>query len=187
MPVAGPNFAVNSRLGYGAGRYYLKGKTAACILAAYADLERTHPEYHYLYGEMGWKGGGRIRPHRTHQQGLSADFMTPVTVAGVDRQPMHTVLPCNAANLWGYHIRLDGNGRHAEYQLDARAMIAHLEALQKNAPRYGLRIERIIFDPPLLKSLRADPDFSRIGGLPFMEGQAWFPHDGHYHVDFAGR
>lgn len=187
LPFSGPNFTANSRIGYGAGRYYLKGNAVACIVAAYAELARTNPHYQYIYGEMGWKGGGLFRPHRTHQQGMSADFMTPVRTTDAKGESFPSVLPCNAANLWGYAIRLDDAGGFENFQLDTKAMIAHLAALQKAAPHYGLRIRRVIFDPPLLKRLRADPDFSRLRGMRFMENKAWFPHDGHYHVDFAER
>ena len=187
LPFSGPNFEANSRPGHGAGRYYLKGKTAATVLAAYAELAQSHPEYRYLYGEMGWNGGGRFRPHRTHQQGMNADFITPVYTLNADNTQTRTVLPCNTLNLWGYNIRLNADGHFEDYHLDTKAMIAHLAALQKAAPLYGLRVERVIFDPPLLALLRKDPDFKKLGGIAFMEKKAWFPHDGHYHVDFTDK
>lgn len=185
LPFSGANFICNSRLGHGAGRYYLRGKAAAAVLAAYAELESAHPEFSYMYGEMGWKGGGRFKPHRTHQNGLSADFMTPVYKLDAKGGRVAALLPASALNLWAYEIRLDGNGAFEDYRLNAEAMIAHLAALHAAAGRHGLRVERVIFDPPLLKILRSSPGFFRLKSLNFMENQAWFPHDGHYHVDFA--
>lgn len=187
LPFSGPNFTAASRIVHGAGRYCLKGKAVACIVAAYEDLAKTHPDYHYVYGEMGLDGGGRFRPHRTHQQGMSADFMTPARVTGPDGKSISSPLPCNPANLWGYAVRLDNQGRFETFQLDTKAMIAHLAALQKAAPRYKLRVIRVIFDPPLLAILRADPNFAQLRGMRFMENRAWFPHDSHYHVDFASK
>lgn len=185
LPYSGPNFSANSYPGYAAGRYYLKGKAAAVVISAYESLRESHPEYRYLYGETGWKGGGRFPPHRTHQHGLTADFMTPVRMLNNEGKESPAILPCNALNLWGYEIRLGADGRWTEYRLDTRAMVAHLAALNTAGRQYGLRIERVIFDPPLLKLLRADPGFSRLKGVRFLEKKAWFPHDGHYHVDFA--
>lgn len=185
LPYSGVNFSANSLPAFGAGRYFLKGKTAATVLEAYARLARSHPAQQYVYGEMGWEGGGRFRPHRTHQQGLSADFMTPVYTVNAKGERQPATLPSHAANLWGYHIRLDSAGRYKDYVLDSAAMIAHLAALQAAAPVYGLRVERVIFDPPLLLLLRKDPAFAAIKNLRFMPNKAWFPHDGHYHVDFA--
>lgn len=187
LPVSGPNFKANSRIAYGLGRHYLKGKTVGTLVAAYEELARSHQEYQYVYGEMGRKGGGPFRPHRTHQNGLIADFMTPMLKNGPDGKAIPTVLPANMFNLWGYNIRLDSSGHYKNLRLDTRAMIAHLAALKKNAPKYGLRVDRVIFDPPLLKILRTDPNFSQLRGIRFMNGQAWFPHDGHYHVDFKGK
>jgi penicillin-insensitive murein endopeptidase len=187
LPVSGPNFRTNSRIAYGVGRHFLKGKAVAAVLAAYGELAKTHPQYSYVYGEMGWKGGGRIRPHRTHQEGLSADFMTPMLKIGPDGKALPALLPCNPLNLFGYNIRLDDKGQFKKLRLDSKAMIAHLAALRKAAPHYGLRVKLVIFDPPLLKILRADPNFSQLRGISFMEKKAWFPHDGHYHVDFAAK
>lgn len=185
LPFSGANFTCNSRLGHGAGRYYLRGKAAAAVLAAYAELERSHPEFTYMYGEMGWKGGGLFKPHRTHQKGLSADFMTPLYKLDAKGGSTPALLPVGSFNLWGYGIRLDSSGVFEDYRLDTKAMIAHLVALRTAAGRYGLRIERVIFDPPLLKILRSDQEFTKLKSMNFMENQAWFPHDGHYHVDFA--
>lgn len=184
LPFSGANFRAYSRLGHGAGRCYLRGSAAAAVLAAYASLERRSPEYRYLYGETGRKGGGEFWPHRTHRRGLSADFLTPVRRTGAGSGGPER-LPVSLFNLWGYNIRLDAHGTYRAYRLDAPAMIAHLAALRAAAADHGLRIERVIFDPPLLKLLRADPGFAALRGLNFMENRAWFPHDGHYHVDFA--
>jgi len=184
LPFSGTNFHANSLPGYGVGRYYLKGKTAATVMSAYAELAGSHPQVQYVYGEMGWNGGGRFRPHRTHRQGMSVDFMTPVYTVDDAGNRMPAVLPMNVANLWGYHIRLDAQGRFDFYRLDAGAMIAHLAALREAGAKYGIRIKQVIFDPPLLQLLRADAGFPALNGVPFMARQAWFPHDGHYHVDF---
>ena len=185
LPFSEKNFTVNSLPGYSAGRYYLKGKTAAAVLAAYARLARDLPERPYIYGETGWSGGGSFWPHRTHRNGLSIDFITPVYTLDKAGNKTPTTLPCNVTTLWGYSIRLDAAGRYKNYVLDAPAMIAHLVALAAEAPAFGLRVERVIFDPPLLKLLRKTPGFAALGGMRFMENQAWFPHDGHYHVDFT--
>lgn len=185
LPYSGANFTCNSRIGYGAGRYYLRGKTAATVLAAYAGLEKSHPGLKYMYAEMGLKGGGPFKPHRTHQKGLSADFITPVYRLDKNGKRLPAMLPANALNFWGYEVRLDERGVFEDYHLDTAAMIAHLAALDESAKNYGLQIERVIFDPPLLRILRADPSFKSVSHLSFMKTQAWFPHDGHYHVDFA--
>lgn len=184
LPYSGANFKINSTLGYIVGRYYLKGNVAATVLAAYEHLASKHPQWQFIYAEMGKKGGGPFRPHRTHRQGMSADFITPVYILDDADQKIPAVLPVGITNLWGYYIRLDNQGRFQAYHLDTTATIAHLVALKNAGAIYGVRIKQVIFDPPLLALLRADPTFKQLRGIRFMEGKAWFPHDGHYHVDF---
>lgn len=184
LPVSGANFKASSVLAYGVGRYYLKGAVAATILAAYDRLAQEQPQYRYLYAEMGWQGGGRFRPHRTHMQGISADFITPVFRVDGQGSLHPATLPVSIFNLWGYKIRLDAQGRYGDYRLDTSAMIAHLHALQEAGKPYRVRIVRVIFDPPLLALLRKNPSFTLLQGMVFMEKAAWFPHDSHYHVDF---
>ena len=127
------------------------------------------------------------------------DFITPV----LRRTPQGAepgTLSCMPWNLWGYTTRLDAAdlqpsaggpeaqpGAQPAIQLDAAALIAHLSALNKAAPRYGLRIKLIILDPPLQALLRQSPGYAAVADLPFMGKPAWVPHDGHYHVDFAPR
>ena len=59
----------------------MDAKVAAVIEAAYASLAVSDPAKKYVYGESGWPAGGRIRPHRTHQNGTAVDFMVPVVDA----------------------------------------------------------------------------------------------------------
>lgn len=184
LPFSGNNFQANSYINYGVGRYYLKGKTAATLLAAYKELATTHPEWQFTYAEMGWNGGGRFHPHRTHRDGMSADFMTPVYQLDATGNQIPASLPTYTLNLWGYNIRLDGQGRYENYHIDAPALIAHIAALDQAGKRYDVSIKQVILDPPLLKILQAHPDFSKIKHIHFMQGAAWFPHDGHYHIDF---
>lgn len=182
LPASGPNFGPYSTLGVGMGRTYVHSRVARVVQQSYATLAATMPDRHFVYGESGWAGGGRIRPHRTHQNGLAVDFMVPVKDAIGRSVP----LPSNAANKFGYGIEFDGQGRHGEYRIDFEAMAEHLHALRQAADREGIRISRVIFDPDLLPLLQR----SRRGALlrkqlHFMPGRAWIRHDEHYHVDFA--
>ncbi len=185
LPYSGTNFQAYSWVWHAVGRCYLRGATAATVLDAYAELEKSLPDRHFVYGETGWNGGGRFWPHRTHREGLSADFMTPVLRHLPDGGRAPATPSCMPWNLWGYGTRLDAAGRNGGRELDAAACIAHLAALNTAAARRGLRIKLVILDPPLLNILRASSDFRKIADLPFLPKTAWFPHDGHYHVDFT--
>jgi penicillin-insensitive murein DD-endopeptidase len=79
LPPEGKNFQAYSWLGDQIGRTYVHSKVRDVVISSYEALEGSAPETIYVYGETGWPSGGRFRPHKTHQNGLSVDFMVPIT------------------------------------------------------------------------------------------------------------
>jgi len=134
-----------------------------------------------VYGETGWLSGGRFRPHRTHQNGLSVDFFVPVRNKAGESVP----LPTRATERFGYDLEFDAQGKLGELTIDFEALAEHLYQLQVSAAAKGAGIALVILDPPYLPLLFA----TRRGvylreKVPFMKGRAWVRHDEHYHVDF---
>ncbi|MBY0461913.1 MAG: replication initiation protein [Alphaproteobacteria bacterium] len=195
VPSKGKNFQTYSYFLSFIGRTCIHSKIREAILDSYKALEIIQPEMTFIYGEMGWCNGGRFRPHRTHQNGLSVDFMVPIRYK---KTGLPAVIPTNIFTSFGYSMRFDETGNYisclpsfrsskrrcTEYQIDFKAIIDHLYALQKSALKQGSAIDKIIIDPPLLKLLRKEKDYFKVESLPFLQGKAWFSHDGHYHVDF---
>jgi penicillin-insensitive murein endopeptidase len=152
------------------------------VVAAYAALEQSAPGRVFVYGETGWPSGGRIRPHRTHQNGLSVDFFVPVRDKGGRSVP----LPTSVTNRFGYDIEFDQDGRFGEYTIDFEAMAEHLYQLHATAKGRGVGIALVILDPPYLPKLFATTRGPLVRqSLKFMKGAAWVRHDEHYHVDFS--
>jgi penicillin-insensitive murein endopeptidase len=181
LPDAGPNFRAYSRLGTALGRNAVHGQVRDAVLAAYAELAVTHPDLRFVYGETGWPSGGRMRPHRTHQNGLSVDFFVPVRDAAGDPAE----LPTGPAWKFGYAHEFDVDGREGDLLIDDTAIVAHLLALDRAARRHGLRIDRVIYDPPLQDALFAAPGGAELRRrVRFLPTPAWIRHDEHYHVDF---
>jgi penicillin-insensitive murein endopeptidase len=135
----------------------------------------------YVYGETGWAGGGEFKPHKTHQNGLSVDFMVPV----INKAGKSIPLPCNALNKYGYEIDFNSKGMFKEYTIDYEAMAEHLYQLHASAKDSGIGIWRVIFDPglqaPLFKTARGQ---YLEQNLTFSKKPSWVRHDEHYHVDF---
>jgi len=182
LPGSGPNFAVYSAVGAAAGRTHVHSRVAEIVTAAYAALAVADPSTTYVYGETGWPSGGRIRPHRTHQNGLSIDFFVPVRNAVGKSVP----LPTSITNRYGYDIDFNANGRYAEYSIDFAAIAEHLYQLHVAAKARGAGIALVIFDEPFLPKLFATARGPYLQqNLPFMKGKPWVRHDEHYHVDFA--
>jgi len=157
-------------------------KVREIVLSAYAALEQAAPGKVFVYGETGWASGGRIRPHRTHRNGLSVDFMVPVLNEAGQSVP----LPTGPLNWFGYGIEFDGSGRFGAYAIDFEAMGEHLFQLHQAATARGAGIALVIFDPRLMpRLLTSGRGLFLKQSVNFLKGEAWVRHDEHYHVDFA--
>ena len=182
LPTGGPNFSAYSALAATAGRTHVHAKVADIITATYTALYAASPSITYVYGETGWPSGGRFRPHRTHQNGLSVDFFVPVRNGEGKSVP----LPAGITNRFGYDLEFNADAQYGEYSIDFPAMAEHLYQLHLAAKARGVGIALVIFDAPFLPRLFSTPrgDYLK-ANLNFMKGKPWVRHDEHYHVDFA--
>jgi penicillin-insensitive murein endopeptidase len=150
------------------------------VLEAYAALEKQRPGTVFVYGETGLSGGGRFRPHKTHQNGLSVDFMVPVKNGAGESVP----LPTWPTNKFGYSIDFDPRGRYDDLAIDFEAMALHIESLSRAAAKADVGISRVIFDPKLQPYLHETEAWPRIAHLQFSKKRSWVRHDEHYHIGF---
>lgn len=183
LPCEGANFEAFSRLACGLGRTWLHPSVIATMTDAYAALEEVVPGRRWQYGDLGLKEGGRLRPHRTHQSGIAADFFVPV----VDAQGRPTKLPTQAHQKFGYALEFDAEGKlpGTGLEIDFSALAAHLLALELAGVDHGVMVERIIVTPDFHDALlAAEPRLAAMRGR-FMENEARVRHDAYYHVDFA--
>lgn len=182
LPSQGDNFVAYSMLGVELGRTYVHNLTRQVVLGAYANVRKTIPDKTFVYGETGFAHGGPMRPHRTHQAGLSVDFMVPV----LNDMNRSVPLPSTPTNKFGYELEFDEQGRIPGYRIDFEATAEHLFQISMAAHQYGLTIERVIFDRHLMERLfsssRRGEELRRT--MPFMKERPWIRHDEHYHIDF---
>jgi penicillin-insensitive murein endopeptidase len=182
LPASGTNFVAYSAEGVGLGRTYVHDVVRKIVVDAYTHLAQTMPEKTFVYGETGLEHGGTIPPHKTHQAGISVDFMVPV----LDRENRSVPLPATRSNKFGYGLEFDGDGRIPGYRIDFDAMAEHLFQLSLASRQHGIAIKRVIFDRGLLEKLfNTKPHGAELKRtIPFMKGEPWIRHDEHYHVDF---
>ncbi len=83
LPFSGPNFEYFDALSYCSGRAFAHSSVKATILGAYKRMETTVPGRHFGLMECAHQHGGKLSPHRTHQNGMSVDFMMPLLKDGV--------------------------------------------------------------------------------------------------------
>jgi penicillin-insensitive murein endopeptidase len=182
LPSSGPNFSSYSSLGELLGRTYVHSVVRDVVATAYKALESAAPGKVYVFAESGWKDGGRIGPHRTHQNGLSVDFMVPV----VDKHGKSVPLPTGPLNKFGYDIEFDRNATFDGLTIDFAAIAEHLYQLHLAARAKGIDLALVIFDEPYLPRLFATEHGPYLKQhLKFLQGTPWVRHDEHYHVDFA--
>lgn len=181
LPRSGPNFVTYSNVARLAGRTYVHSEVHEILIAAYAALEKELPNKIYKYAETGFKDGGKFRPHKTHRNGLSVDFMTPMMNKNGDS--VH--LPTYPWNKFGYNIELDAQGNYEDLSIDYDALAVHLVALHRAAKSRGHNIWRVIFDPKLQPGL-FDTEYGDYikSNIQLSKQRSWVRHDEHYHVDF---
>jgi len=182
LPSEGKNYIGYSSMARLAGRTYVHSEVRNIIVSAYQDLEIEQPNKVYKYAETGFEYGGQFRPHKTHRNGLSVDFMTPVT----DKSGKSVHLPTNPFNKLGYNIEFDKKDIYDGMSIDYEAIAAHVVALHKQAKKQGHDLWRVIFSPELQPNLYKTKyaDYLK-DNIQFSKKRSWVRHDEHYHVDFA--
>ena len=181
LPSKGKNFISYGVIPVQAGRTYVHSKVKKVVVDAYNLLSKEQSNKVYKYAETGFKKGGQFKPHKTHRNGLSIDFMVPV----IDKQGKSVRLPTNPLNRYGYNIEFDKQGKYKEYQLDYEALGAHIVALHKMARKNGIDLWRVIFDPELQPYLYKTRYGEYIkNNIKIPKKKSWVRHDEHYHVDF---
>jgi len=181
LPANGANFEAYSRVARLAGRTYVHSSVQTVILHAYTLLEKDQPGKVYKYAETGYEEGGQFKPHKTHRNGLSVDFMTPV----INETGDSVHLPTHVLNKFGYDIEFDSNGVYESCRIDFDAMAAHIVALHKEAKKLNLDLWRVIFDPDLQPGLFKTAYAGYLKKhIKFSRKRSWVRHDEHYHIDF---
>lgn len=181
LPSEGKNYVSYSKTAEIVGRTYVHSKVKKIILSSYKWLETETPGKVYKYAETGFKEGGQFKPHKTHNNGLSVDFMVPV----VDKEGKSVHLPTHYFNKLGYSIEFDEAGIYDEYKIDYEALAGHIVSLHKAAAEQGEKLWRVIFDPelqPYLLSTKYGAYLKK--NVKFSKKRSWVRHDEHYHVDF---
>ena len=181
LPLSGSNFSSYSYLGWQLGRTHVHSKVHTVLLEAFGKLETSSPDKVFVYGETGWASGGRIRPHKTHRNGLSVDLMVPVVKSGKS-----VPLPASALNRFGYDLEFNDEGVLGEYRIDWEALGAWLYELHRSAERNHTPIRRVIFEVPLQRHLFASTHGEYLKrNITFSTKKAWVRHDEHFHIDFS--
>lgn len=186
MPFYGPNFTYFDRDSYLASRAFTSDVVKTIVLDAYETLAAIVPDRKFFLMELSNEEGGEIYPHRTHQNGLSVDFMMPKLKNGQANFELDT--------LGKQHYFLDFNER-GEYKQDTTIKVdfdliaKHILLLNEVATKNGYSIEKVIIKIEYKDDLFRTPigQFLQKSGIYVVNNLSPLInsiHDDHYHVDF---
>ncbi|MCI5056142.1 MAG: hypothetical protein MRY83_08540 [Flavobacteriales bacterium] len=172
---------------YFLNRAWVDENVKEITILAYKDLHKTHPKRKFLIMDCSKKKGGRIRPHRTHREGLSIDFATPLIRKNKPKHAHHNL------GIWHYLMQFDESGNrkwHRNTSIDFDLMAQHILLLDKYARKKGMYVKKVI-----LKINLKEEFFATTNGRKVKRRKIYFArklpkmvdnvHDDHYHVDFA--
>lgn len=186
LPWSGENFRYFSPLSYFIlDRGYAHHKVHQTIVDAYVACESSCPGTQFRIMESARCGGGRLWPHRTHQLGVSVDFMVPKIKNGKQHRWLDRL------GVWHYLLSFDEGGRWSDnVAIDFETMGEHLLALDDAARNNGLRIKKVILKINLKDDFYASKSGKKVRARGIYFAMA-LPelvddlHDDHYHVDFG--
>lgn len=187
IPFKGANYEYFDKASYLGGRAFTNNKVAEITVNTYQALLDQGVDRKFKVMEFSNKEGGRMFPHRTHQNGLSVDYMMPLQKDG---QPYYELDNKGATH---YLMEFDTEGHYSEdkeVSIDFNIAARHILELEKQARKNGMRIHKVIFNTHLKDELYATEYGKKLksSGIYITKNLSKLindVHDDHYHVDFV--
>ncbi len=186
IPFEGSNYSYFDKTSYLGGRAFTHSQVAQITVDTYKALEKQGVDRHFKVMEFSRKEGGKMFPHRTHQNGLSVDYMMPLQKDG---KPYYELDKKGASH---YLLEFDTDGNFSEdksISIDFDMAARHILELDKQARKNGMRIHKVIFNTHLKDELFASNQGKKLrnSGIYITRNLSKVIndlHDDHYHVDF---
>lgn len=186
MPFQGDNFQYFDTLSYLRGRAYTNGQVRKSILDTYQDFINLLPNRFFYVMECSNQNGGKIHPHRTHQNGMSIDFMMPLIK---DNKPYYKLDTIGKDHYW---LEFNNKGEYVKDQtiaIDFDLVALHILTLDQEARNNGLKISKVIIKTELKDELFASENGKKLKASGIYIVKSLTPiinslHDEHYHIDF---
>jgi penicillin-insensitive murein endopeptidase len=186
MPFQGANFRYFDTLSYLSSRGFVNDKVKRSTLQTYTELAKDFPQRNFFIMECSNKNGGKIFPHRTHQNGLSIDFMVPLIK---NNEPCYELDTIGASHYW---LEFDNTGKYSKdktISIDFNLIACHILELEKQARLNSLKISKVIIKTELIDELYSSKNGHKLKNSGIYVAQKLTPlinslHDDHYHIDF---
>ena len=186
VPYYGANHTYFDKQSYLAGRAFLNGHLLSGVLETYDTLFALYPNRKFGIMECANEHGGKLYPHRTHQNGLSVDFMMPLLKDGV---------PYYGADTLGtshYLMQFDDDGVYTKdpsIRIDFNMVAQQILLFDAMAKKHNMGIDKVIIMIELKDELFATEygkilKASNIYVVKSLTSLVNSLHDDHYHLDF---
>ncbi len=187
VPYKGRNFMYFDRTSYLEGRAFLNDLALKSMLSTYDSLLAALPQRYFNVMECSHEHGGEMFPHRTHQNGLSIDFMMPLVKDGSPYYGLDTI------GLEHYALQFDDNGRYTKdttITIDFDLVARQILLLDHFAKQNGLAVFKVIIKIELKDELFATQYGQRLKESRIYVVRGLSPlinslHDDHFHIDLG--
>lgn len=186
IPFSGDNYQYFDTTSYMSGRGFMNNKVKSAVLETYEECIDEIPDRRFYIMECSSKNGGNLFPHKTHQNGLSIDFMMPL------KQNDNPYYGLDSKGFDHYLLEFDYDGKYLQdptIEIDFEVIAHHLLILEEKAQANGLHIKKIIIHTELKDELYKGKYGQQLKASDIYVVKALTPlinalHDDHYHVDF---
>lgn len=187
IPFSGKNFEYFDSGSYLMGRAYTNDKVLRTVLATYQDLDSAMPGRKFYIMEASKQFGGKLWPHRTHQNGLSIDFMMPLLK---DKKPYYGFAKLGVQH---YQLHFNDNGTYEDdesIKIDFNTIARHILMLNKQAKNQRMKVNKVIIKIEYKPHLFATEYGKLLKKSGIYVVQSLTPavnqlHDEHFHIDFS--
>jgi penicillin-insensitive murein endopeptidase len=182
----GDNFQYFDTSSYLGGRAFTSDKVKKTVLETYTGLAELIPDRQFCIMECSHEHGGKLFPHRTHQNGLSVDFMMPLKK---DNKAYYELDHLGKEHYW---LDFDNDGKYSKdptVSIDFDLVAQHILLLDKNARANGLKIAKVIIKTELKDELYDSKYGEEFKSSAIYIVKSLTPminslHDEHFHIDF---
>ena len=186
MPYWGPNFSYFDKDSYLASRAFTSDVVKTIVLDTYNRLFELFPDRYFYLMELSNHDGGKIYPHRTHQNGLSVDFMMPKLKDGIPNYQLDTL------GKQHYFLEFNNQGEYVQdptIKIDFNLIAKHILLLNEEAKKHSYSIEKVIIKIEYKDELFATPYGKELknSGIYVVNNLSKMVndiHDDHFHIDF---
>jgi penicillin-insensitive murein endopeptidase len=186
IPFSGSNFMYFDTASYLSGRAFTNHLVAQTVINTFKTFELNGEKRKFSIMEFSNEHGGKMFPHRTHQNGMSVDMMMPLMKDG---KPYYDLDDLGAMH---YLLEFNKEGQYINdttISIDFEMVANEINQMRIEAEKLGLKITKVIFNTDLRDEL-----FATTHGQLFATNGPYITrnlepvindlHDDHFHVDF---